>query len=97
MKYLLSALAVSFAVPAYAQTQCGPRADVVERLADGYGEVAQSVAIAGSGRMAEVYANLDTGTWTWTVTTPQGLMCLVASGTSYEAVDDPVQPTGERL
>ena len=74
--------------------QCAQRNDVIERLAERYGESRQSIGIAPQGRVVEVFASEETGTWTITVTTPTGLTCLIASGQSFEALDEPLRPTG---
>lgn len=67
-------------------TSCGIRDTVVERLASRYGESRQSVGMAANQSVVEVYANSDTGSWTITVTMPNGQMCLIASGMSFEAL-----------
>ena len=101
MKLKLAALALSasFALPeaALAQNQnCGNRDRVVERLATKYGESRQSIGMAPQGRVVEIFASLETGTWTITVTMPNGMTCLVASGQSYENLEEPVEPAGIR-
>jgi hypothetical protein len=58
---------------------CAPREVVVERLAEKYGEVVVDQGLS-TGGLAEMYANTDTGTWTFTVTTPNEITCLIASG-----------------
>lgn len=95
---LTTVLALGLAASAAAQGQnCGQRQAVIQRLADGYGESRQSIGMAPQGRVVEVFASLETGTWTITVTTPNGLTCLVASGQSYENLDEALQPTGTRM
>lgn len=101
MKYglaFLAAATVSIATPALAQQQqnCGARKTVVDRLTSKYGESRQSIGMAPKGRVVEVFASQETGTWTITVTSPNGVMCLVASGQSYENLDEPVKPAGIR-
>lgn len=81
----------------HAQGQnCGNRDLVVERLTEKYGESRQSIGMAPKGRVVEVFASLETGTWTITVTMPNGITCLVASGQSFEKVEEPVAPAGIR-
>lgn len=72
---------------AFGQTtvNCGPRAQVTERLAAAYGETRQSVGLGANNQMVEVFASQETGTWTITITSPGGVTCLVASGQAYEA------------
>lgn len=74
---------------------CGERTAIVERLADGYGETRQSIGIGARNSIMEVYANLDTGSWTVTVTLVNGMMCLVASGQYFEHLEP--LPEGEPL
>ena len=94
---MAAVLACGMASTAMAQTQnCAKREAVLDRLAERYGESRQSIGMAPQGRVIEVFASLETGTWTITVTLPSGVTCLVASGQSYEALDEPLQPTGIR-
>ncbi|WP_318329025.1 hypothetical protein [Sulfitobacter sp. D35] len=65
---------------------CAPRDAVVSRLAQGYGESRQSMGLGSNNAVVEVFASAETGTWTITVTTPNGLTCLVASGQSFETL-----------
>ena len=74
---------------------CAPRDEVVERLASTYGESRQSVGLGEVGTMIETFASADTGTWTITVTTPDMMTCLVASGQSWEALADAMPPQGK--
>lgn len=81
-----SGLIASTAGMATAQTQqnCAPREAVVNRLASGYGETRQSMGLGANNNVVEVFASAETGTWTITVTMPNGLTCLVASGQAFE-------------
>jgi hypothetical protein len=97
MKLLLaSALAVLFTMPATAEQNrnCAPRDTVVDRLASTYGETRQSIGLGERGMVIETFASSDTGTWTITVTTPNGLTCLVASGQSWEELSEALPPQG---
>jgi len=81
------AIAALAAAPATAQSRnCADHPRVVERLASGYGESRQSIGIGSDNTVVEVFASLDTGTWTITVTQPGGLTCLVASGAAFQAL-----------
>lgn len=100
MKTLITALALlASCSPAAAQSarNCGEREAVIEHLATGYGESRQMVGLGTQNRVVETYANLETGTWTITVTMPNGVMCLLASGYSFEAISEPLEPAGQRL
>ncbi len=72
--------------PAAAQAgrACADHQTVVTTLAERYGESRQSIGLASNNAVVEVFASLETGTWTITVTSPGGPTCLVASGQSYQ-------------
>lgn len=91
LKLATFAAATCAALPAVAQTMsrnCAPHAAVVERLATGYGETRQSIALGANNTVVETFASLDTGTWTIVVTTPGGPTCLVAAGQGFQIVTD---------
>jgi hypothetical protein len=95
--YTALLVAAAFLVPqgAFAAAQCADRDKVVKTLADRYGETRQSVGLAPDSAMMEVYASTATGTWTITVTMPNGMTCLVASGEHFEAVAEAPKKPGE--
>ncbi|WP_170529997.1 hypothetical protein [Ruegeria arenilitoris] len=76
-----------------AQTpNCAPRPDVLQRLAETYGETRRGIGMARQGAVMEVFASDDTGTWTITVTLPNELTCLVAAGEAYETLAEALPP-----
>lgn len=79
---------------AFGQAQCAARDRVLAALTDQYGETRRAVGIAGDQAVMELFAAADTGTWTITVTLPDGQMCLVASGASYEAITEELPAKG---
>ena len=95
MKTFAAAL-IALTVPAasFAQPQCAPRAVVLDRLASGFGETRQSVGLAQGNQVVEVFASQDTGSWTITVTLPNGTTCLVAAGQAFERVTEALPPDG---
>jgi len=76
------------------QRNCGARDQVVTTLAERYGESRQSIGLGANNQVVEVYASLETGTWTITITLPDGMMCLVASGQAYEALAEAIPAKG---
>lgn len=74
---------------------CGPREMVIERLAEGYGETRQSMGLGANNAVIEVFASSETGTWTITVTRPNGLTCLVASGQAFEELAEALPAKGD--
>ncbi|MEL6702373.1 MAG: hypothetical protein AAFO58_11960, partial [Pseudomonadota bacterium] len=93
MKQHLISLAVGvtalalMTLPATSQTRnCADRDTVLAKLSGEFGETRQSVGVAANNSIVETFANADSGSWTITVTLPNGTMCLVASGQSFEAL-----------
>ena len=103
MKHKTLALAMGFGlliagaqlVEAQSAQNCGPREAVVQRLAEGYGETRQAIGLAAQGAVLEVFASQSSGSWTITVTFPNGATCLVASGEAYQALAETLPPQGE--
>lgn len=73
---------------------CGPRDTVVTRLANGFGETRQSMGLGANNAVVEVFASDENGTWTITITMPNGVTCLIASGQAYEALAEVLPPPG---
>ena len=98
----LFVFAVGFALLAAASVEaqqnlrnCGNRDTIVKRLAEGYGESRQSIGLGSDNSVMEVFASEETGTWTITVTMPNGMTCLVASGRAFETLDEAKEPAGQ--
>ena len=72
---------------------CAPREDIIQRLAETYGETRRGIGIARQGAVMEVYASDSSGSWTITVTLPDGVTCLIASGQAYEDVSEALPPS----
>ena len=87
-------LVAAGAASAQSASNCAERALVLERLASTYGETRQSVGLGASNSVVEVFASIDTGTWTITVTLPSGVTCMVASGQAFERLDEDLPPQG---
>lgn len=93
---LLLALAWIATGAAEAQAaNCAPRAVVLERLAERYGETRQGIGLGGSGTVVEMFANPQTGTWTLLATNTAGVTCLVASGHAFELTPAKPGPEGD--
>lgn len=93
-----AALAALVAFPAKAQSaaNCAPRDLVVERLASKYGESRQAMGLGANNAVVELFASGETGTWTITVTSANGITCLVAAGQAFEEMAETL-PQGEAL
>lgn len=86
---LLSATQIAHSAP-----QCDTREAVSALLAERYGETRRSMGIAGQSAVMELYASDETGTWSITMTLPDGVMCLMASGSNYETVAEELPAKG---
>ena len=82
-----SAAALLIGQSALGQTShCTDRDTLLSAITAKYGETRRSIAMGQNSSVVEVFASDDTGTWTITVTTPAGMMCMVASGQAYEQI-----------
>ncbi len=76
--------------------QCAAHDALTERLASGYGESRQAIAMNADNSVLEVFASAETGTWTITITKAGGLTCIVAAGQHYQHLAEamPVDDSG---
>ena len=81
---LLALLAPSIA---FAQPACLPHGAMVDLLAGRYSEQRVSVGLETGGRLIEVFATADGGTWTMVMTTPNGVTCVIAAGLEWQDVE----------
>lgn len=95
---LIFALGLTLLAAAGAEGQtlrnCAQREVVVTRLAETYGETRQSIGLGANNAVMEVFASTETGTWTITVTLPNGLTCLLASGRAFETLSEDLPAAG---
>ncbi len=82
---------------AFSAPQCGTRDQLTALLSDRYGETRRAVGLAGEAAVMELFAAEATGTWTITLTLPDGQMCLMASGQGFEPLSDPLPARGARI
>ncbi|WP_305968531.1 MULTISPECIES: hypothetical protein [unclassified Mameliella] len=76
---------------------CAPRDQVIDRLATKYGETRQSIGLGANNAVMEVFASIESGSWTITVTMANGITCLVASGQHFETLSEALPPQGDDL
>ncbi|WP_190285471.1 hypothetical protein [Mameliella alba] len=76
---------------------CAPRDQVIHRLATKYGETRQSMGLGANNAVMEVFASIESGSWTITVTMANGITCLVASGQHFETLSEALPPQGDDL
>lgn len=70
---------------------CGRHENLVSYLATTYQENLDSIGLTDGGLLLEVFVSSE-GSWTILITTPQGLACLLASGSSWESLPPPHKP-----
>ena len=81
---ILSPLASLVAMPALAETSCGPRADIVAKLAQEFHEDQQAVGFVNENAVLEVFVS-GSGTWTIIATSTDGKSCLISAGQDWES------------
>jgi hypothetical protein len=80
---------------AFAGANCAERSVVLNELASKYRETRRAMGFAAETAVMEMFASVETGTWTVTVTTPDGTTCLIASGTGFEPLADGLPTPGD--
>ena len=90
-------LATAAASLAHAQNlrHCAARDTVVERLAEKYGESRQALGLGTQGAVVEIFASESSGSWTITVTLPNGSTCLMATGQAFEQLAEVLPANGD--
>ena len=81
-----------FAFPAFAQQRqlCAPRAALVEKLAQEFGEAPTAGGIDGAGNLMEILTG-PKGSWTLLIVRPDRIACIVGSGEGW-LVYEPTMP-----
>ena len=82
---------------AFSAPDCDNRDRVMTLLADRYGETRRALGLVGDAAVMELFASDATGTWSITVTRPDGQMCLVASGAGFEAATIDLPAKGKAI
>jgi hypothetical protein len=90
MRLPLAALAVCICTSVGAQepARCAPRDVQTGLLTERYGENPVAVGLTPGG-VVEMWANAETGTWTVTITKPDGVLCGIIAGLNFEAMAAP--------
>ena len=76
--------AVAMGTSAQAQMVCGERDNIIAQLEKKYGETRHSMGFQRGRGVVEVFASVETGSWTILVTDPRGTSCLMAAGEAFE-------------
>jgi len=98
MKQTLFAGIVMLCASTASAQNCAPHDVVMRNLAERYGETRQAIALVDpSGSVMELWANLETGTWTLTGTNPGEPTCFVVAGQGYQAMSEALPPGGEEM
>jgi hypothetical protein len=70
---------------ASAESLCGTREDLLQRLAIEYEEAPVGVGLASNGAVVELLTS-KAGTWTLMATPPDGPTCLIGTGEAWQPV-----------
>ena len=71
--------------PALAQQTCGERTQFMNKLEETFAEHPIAMGLTKKGAVLEVFAS-QKGSWTFLITLPSGLTCVVESGQSWETL-----------
>jgi hypothetical protein len=78
----------------FAARQCNPFPRANEQaLRERYNERIVGMGITGGGWLAERWENTETGTWSLTVRSPDGVLCMLAIGEGWRTIT--LLPEGE--
>ena len=83
---LLAAFMAVFSCPVLA-APCLLRAELEQRLERQYQESPAYAGVASNGALLRVYTSRDGGTWTVALELPNGLLCMVAAGEGWRAIE----------
>jgi hypothetical protein len=82
---ILAIVAPLAITPAAAQSQCGPRQEVVKSLGDRFKEAPVGMGMTQPGQVLELFAS-KTGSWTMVITNADGRSCLLAAGENWDMI-----------
>ena len=80
----ISFIVMTVANGVQANSVCGPHEKIVTQLQTGYSESRSGYGLSGNGSLVELFVSKEKGTWTFMLTRPDGMTCLVASGGNWE-------------
>jgi hypothetical protein len=87
LRALMTASLLLSAGSAAAQSVCAPRDQIVQRLAEKYGETRKGYGLQNAKVIVELYASEETGTWTLIATRSDGMSCAMAVGKAWRPDD----------
>ncbi len=91
----LTLLAIVGCSPAHAQVQqCLPYPAFVQTMADVFGETRHMLGVVSGEQIVLLFANPETGTWTFAYTDTSGVTCMVSSGTNFDNTVAALPPNG---
>jgi len=80
--------------PAYAQSLCFARDQLTKRLAGKFSEVLRGGGFRNAQSILEVWTSANGATWTLLITRPDGVSCVVATGTEWHVAPDTPKMAG---
>jgi hypothetical protein len=79
---------------AEAQSNCLQRDDLIKHLSDRWEEAPVGRGLQSADQLLEVWASLESGTYTVFVTRPDGVSCILASGRNWNSFAVAMVPKG---
>ena len=75
----------AMAPPAHAQVSCAARSDIVTWLTRDHAEKLNAIGMKTDHQLVEIWSSDKTGTWTILLSKADGVSCIIAGGTHFEA------------
>ena len=90
------ALGALLVVPgqAVANAMCADRAKFVDQLEKKYSEQISARGLQSSDRLLEIFTSSETGSFTVLLTRPDGVSCVLATGTNWVQAAPALIPSG---
>ena len=91
---LAAGLAIQSLPAGAAPAFCAERTQIAERLTTAYAEHLTSGGLQSSKGLIEVWTAADGATWTILMTRPDGISCVMATGTNWATHKPELRPAG---
>lgn len=91
---LLAAVPAQVAPAAAGQTFCAERTQIAERLTSKYAEQLVGGGMQSADGLLEVWTTTTGATWTILMTRPDGVSCVMATGTDWYSRVPEMKPAG---
>ena len=82
---------ILFVSPAVSGTPCNTHGEAIKLLTREFREERVAFGVGDHGRLYEVFARKDGGSWTILRTGPDGVSCIIAAGGAWKQIKLPLK------